>query len=198
MALISLNTRKMFYYSTLSDFELAGLLKNGDAAAYTLIYNRYFEVLYIHAYRKLNNQEEAQDIIHEIFAILWTKKETLDIKTSLSSYLYSAVRNKILDLIARQQVETKYVNSLQHFLDQGTCITDHTVREKLLTQLIDKSIADLPPKMKEVFELSRKQKLSHKEIALRLNLSEQTVKKQVNNALKILRTKLGTMLFVQL
>ena len=102
----------------------------------------------------------------------------------------------ILDLIAHQQVESKYMSSLQDFMTQGVCITDHSIREKQLAALIEKGISDLPPKMKEVFELSRKHKLSHKEIAEKLNLSEQTVKKQVNNALKILRVKLGTMLFI--
>ena len=188
----------MFSYSALSDIELTELLKNGDAAAYTVIYNRYFDALYIHAYRRLNNKEEAQDIIHELFTQLWTKRTAIDIKSSLASYLYSAVRNKILDLIAHQQVEFKYMSSLQDFMIHGTCITDHRVREKQLAELIEKGIADLPPKMKEVFELSRKEKLSHKEIAEKLNLSEETVKKQVSNALKILRVKLGTMLFITL
>ncbi|MCY1531626.1 ECF RNA polymerase sigma factor SigW [compost metagenome] len=178
--------------------ELVELLKNGDASAYTVIYNRYFDMLYLHAYRRLNDQEEAQDIIHELFALLWTKREVIDIRTNLSAYLLNSVRNKILDLIAHRAVESKYVNSLQDYLQHGTCITDHLIREKLLSQLIDKSIADLPSRMKEVFELSRQHKLTHKEIAEKLNLSEETVKKQVTNALKILRVKLGTMLFVQL
>ncbi len=186
----------MFSYSALSDGDLAVLLKNGDASAYTVIYNRYFDALYIHAYRRLNHKEEAQDIIHELFAQLWTKRALIDIKSNLASYLYSAVRNKILDLISHQQVESKYMSSLQNFMTQGSCLTDHRIREKQLAALIERGIADLPLKMREVFELSRKHKLTHKEIADKLNLSEQTVKKQVNNALKILRLKLGTMLFI--
>lgn len=188
----------MFHYSALTDSELIELVKNGDAPAYTVIYNRYFDALYIHAYRKLNSKEEAQDIIHELFAQLWTKRAVIDIRSNLTSYLYSAVRNKILDLIAHQQVESKYMSSLQDFMIHGACITDHRIREKQLAELIEKGITDLPAKMKEVFELSRKEKLSHKEIAEKLNLSEQTVRKQVNNALKILRVKLGTMLFISL
>jgi RNA polymerase sigma-70 factor (family 1) len=188
----------MFYYGALSDDELTLLLKSGDASAYTVIYNRYFDSLYIHAYRRLQHKEEAQDVIHELFAQLWTKKTTLHIQTSLAAYLYSAVRNKILDFISHKQVESKYMSSLAGFMDQGVCITDHSIREKQLSALIDKGISDLPLKMKEVFELSRKQRLTHKEIAEKLNLSEQTVKKQVNNALKILRIKLGTMVFLSL
>lgn len=186
----------MFYHSALSDTELVELLKAGDASAYTVIYNRYFDPLYIHACRKLNNKEEAKDVIHELFASLWNKKENIEIKAGLAPYLYSAVKNRILDIISHQQVESKYIDSLQNYLNSGNCITDYSIREKLLAELIEKGIADLPPKMREIFELSRKQKLSHKEIAERLNLSEQTVKKQVSNALKILRVKLGAMLVI--
>lgn len=185
-------------YSTLSDTDLTILLKNDDAMAYTVIYNRYFDSLYIHACNRLKDKEEAQDIIHELFTHLWNKRKELFIKSSLSSYLYMSIRNRVLDLISHQQVETKYVNSLQNFINAGYCVTDHLIREKQLTELIEKGISDLPTKMKQVFELSRKEKLSHKEIAAQLNLSEQTVKKQVNNALKILRIKLGTMLFLSL
>ncbi|WP_317042792.1 RNA polymerase sigma-70 factor [Pedobacter caeni] len=178
--------------------ELTVLLKEGDAAAYTIIYNRYFNELYVHAYSRLRDKEEAQDVVHELFATLWNKRAELIFKSSLPAYLYTAVRNKILDVIAHQQVESRYVSSLQHFLQEGYCVTDHQVRERQLAALIDKGISDLPPKMREIFELSRKQAMSHKEIAEQLNLSEQTVRTQVKNALKILRLKLGMMLFLSL
>lgn len=185
-------------YSSFSDVELVELLKTDDSAAYTVIYNRYFHTLYVHAFQKLNDKQEAQDVVHELFAQLWNKRNDLNINSNLIGYLYSGVRNKILDQISRQQVRDKYFNSLQGFLESNYSITDHRIREKQLTELIDKGIADLPNKMREIFELSRKKSLSHKQIAAQLNLSEQTVKKQVNNALRILRTKLGTMLFLSL
>lgn len=188
----------MLTYHTLSDVDLVQLVKQGDAAAYTVIYNRYFEELYVHAHNRLRDKEEAQDVLHELFASIWNKRSELKIKSSLAAYLYTAVRNRVMDVISHQQVETKYVSSLQHFLDHGYCVTDHQVRERQLAALIEKGIADLPPKMREVFELSRKHEMSHKEIAAQLNLSEQTVRTQVKNALKILRLKLGMMLFLSL
>lgn len=179
-----------------SDTELIELLKSNDALAYTIIYNRYFDVLYLHAYQKLRDKEEAQDLLHELFAQLWNKRATIVINSSLSGYLYTAVKNKVLDVISHQEVESRYIKSLQGYVEQGYCITDHRIREKQLSVLIESSIASLPQKMREVFDLSRKEKHSHKEIAAMLNLSEQTVKKQINNALKILRTKLALMLFI--
>jgi RNA polymerase sigma-70 factor (ECF subfamily) len=136
--------------------------------------------------------------VHELFAQLWNKRKDLNISTNLTGYLYTGIRNKILDQFSRQQVRNKYINSLQGFLESNYNVTDHRIREKQLTELINKGISDLPDKMREIFELSRKNSLSHKQIAVQLNLSEQTVKKQINNALRILRTKLGTMLFLSL
>ncbi|MNR01645.1 ECF RNA polymerase sigma factor SigL [compost metagenome] len=188
----------MLTYSLLSDLELTALLKEGDAAAYTVVYNRYFNELYIHAYSRLRDKEEAQDVVHELFATLWNKRAELMFKSSLPAYLYTAVRNRILDVISHQQVESRYVTSLQHFIEEGYCITDHQVRERQLTALIEKGISELPPKMRAIFELSRKHAMSHKEIAEQLNLSEQTVRTQVKNALRILRLKLGLMLFLSL
>lgn len=189
---------KMLTYSLLSDLELTALLKEGDAAAYTVVYNRYFNELYIHAYARLRDKEEAQDVVHELFATLWNKRAELMFKSSLPAYLYTAVRNRILDVIAHQQVESRYVTSLQHFIEEGYCITDYQVRERQLVALIEKGISELPPKMRAIFELSRKHAMSHKEIAEQLNLSEQTVRTQVKNALRILRLKLGLMLFLSL
>lgn len=188
----------MLAYSSLSDSELTDLLKKDDASAFTVIYNRHFDALYVHAYRRLQDRDEAQDVLHELFAQLWNKRQEIQINTSLSAYLATAIRNKILDLISHKEVESKYVQSLQGFLDQEHRLTDHRIRERQMQELIEQGIADLPAKMREVFELSRKHQLSHKQIAEQLGLSEQTVRKQINNALRILRVKLGLMLFVGL
>ncbi|MBB5637436.1 RNA polymerase sigma-70 factor (ECF subfamily) [Pedobacter cryoconitis] len=186
----------MSSYITLSDNDLVAFLKEGDKAAFTEIYNRYKGLLYIHAYNRLRNQQEADDVVHELFTSLWTKRDNLVLKTHLSGYLYQSVRNRILDIISHQRVESDYIVSLQHFIDQSEAITDHLVRENELTALIEKEISALTPKMREVFELSRKANLSHREIAQKLELSEMTVKKHVNNALKILRTRLGLVVYL--
>jgi len=171
-------------------------LKSGDHVAFTEIYNRYKGLLYIHAYKMLRDEEEAKDVLHELFAALWARGKDLVLHTSLSNYLYSAVRNRVLDVVSHKQVESVYLESLQHFMEEGDCITDHLLREKDLAAIIEREIAALPAKMREVFELSRKANLTHKEIAEQLKISEQTVKKQVSNALKILRVKLGVLVYL--
>jgi len=178
-------------YSKLTDAELTDLMRSGHHAAFTEIYHRYKKLLYHHAYQRLRNEEEVDDIIHELFTTLWIKRETLVLKTNLIGYLYTATRNRILDFVSHQKVESEYIASFQGFIDRTENFTDFLLREKQLRALIDKEIALLPAKMREVFEMSRKEGLSHKEISEKLNVSEKTVKSQVNNALKILRVKLG-------
>jgi RNA polymerase sigma-70 factor (ECF subfamily) len=164
----------------------------GDRAAYTEIYKRYTGVLFAHAYHKLQDREEARDAVQELFAVLWSKRETISISSTLCGYLYSAVRNRVLNTILHKKIESGYISHLQKFTHQEA-ITDHLVREKELSLLIETEVAMLPSKMREIFELSRKSNLSHREIAHQLDISEKTVKNQVNNALKILRVKLGSL-----
>jgi len=171
------------------------LFKTGDRKAYEQIYHRYKFILHNHAWNKTRNREESQDIIQEIFTMLWAKRESLDVNTNLSGYLYTSLRNYILNQIVHKEVQEKYITSIKSFVDQEPVIADHRIRENQLKALIEKEIDALPPRMKEVFLLSRKENLSHKQIAERLGTTEQTVKKQMTNVLKVLRGKLGLWIF---
>jgi len=183
-------------YNSFSDEELASRLKLGDKEAFATIYDRFKGVLFIHALRILQEKEEARDILQEIFTRLWTKRETIVFSFGLSAYLYASVRNGVFDILAHRKVERSYMTSLSDFVEADKYETDHLIRERELTVMIEREIAALPPKMREVFEMSRKAHLSHREIAEELGISEKTVKKQVNNALKVLRSKLGIYAFL--
>lgn len=174
-----------------SDDDLIGCVVHGDKLAFNEIYKRYWAVLYRHAKRMVKSDDEAQDIIQDVFEYLWRKRESLDIKTSVSSYLYSAVRYKVFDLIDKGKVRNNYIEELGSFIANETYTIDHLIIEKELAFLIEKEVSFLPKKMREVFELSRKEHLTHKEIAEKLSLSDQTVKKQIHKALKILKPKFG-------
>lgn len=183
----------MSVHSTLSDNELLQLTRSEDQRAFAELYNRYGSLLYIYALKLTNDTEDAQDIVQEVFLSLLIREE-LQLKKTLSAYLYSAVRYKIFDLFTHKKVRTDYADSLQHFVDNGEYVTDNYVREQELSRLIEKEISLLPPKMREVFESSRKANLSQKQIAEKFNISEKTVKKQINNSIKILRLKLGKLI----
>lgn len=190
----------MDLFDELRDQELLALFRNGEQKAYQVIYKRYWALLFRHARRILQNDEEAKDVVQDIFTMLWMKGPILFVDTTLSAFLYSSLRNKILDLIDRNKVRVDYAASLSSFIDHGELTTDNLIREKELSAAIEKEISFLPEKMREVFELSRKSHLSYREIAEKMNITDNTVKKQMNNALKLLRLKLGTtiLLFILL
>lgn len=186
----------MTVYSKYSDEEILQLLKDGNHDAYTEIYDRYNGHLYIFAYKRLKNREEAKDVIHELFLKLWTDREIIAEKYTLIAYLYASLRNRIINLIARQKVSTKYLESFnQYLVEFCNNDTDFLVRQADLQQLIEEEIAGLNPKTRKVFELSRQSNLSRKEIAEKLDISEETVKSHMHSALKVLKMKLGDLYF---
>ncbi len=188
----------MTYYSDFSDKELFNLLIQGNERAFSEIYQRYKEALYFHANRLLSDHDEARDIVQEVFTNLWAKRETLTIPDSVDAYLYGAIRNRILNFIAHQKVVDRYIGSIDTFLSFTHNTTDHPLRHKELEKLLLREIERLPKKMKIVFEMSRKQGMTYRQIAEELNLSDQSVKKQIQRAIKILRIKVKLSLFLSL
>ncbi|TKC00033.1 sigma-70 family RNA polymerase sigma factor [Pedobacter cryotolerans] len=179
-------------YKTLSDDELVALLREGNHLAYSEIYNRFFYLMFVFAYKKLSDEELAKDFVQELFTKLWVKKETILENGNIAQYLYISLRSRIFDFFAHQKVQTKYIDSLKDFASTNIVeYTDHLIREKQLLEYIEVQIKSLPKKMREVFEMSRKQYLSNKEIAEELGTTESNVSHHINNAVKILRTKLG-------
>jgi len=187
----------MSKYAAHTDAALLPLLQEGDREAYTEIYNRYHGLLYVFAYNRLKNREEAKDIIHELFLKLWLDRASLQITGRLSIYLYTAVRNRIINCITHQQIAKRYIDSFLSYVEQvNQQSADHLVRHNDLRAFIDKEIASLQPRTREVFELSRNTNLSRREIAKKLGVSEETVKSHMHNALKVLRARLGDLLLL--
>lgn len=173
-------------------------MREGDSSAYTEIYNRFFGVLYIHAFKKLKDEGAAQDVIQDLFARLWYKRDELNVETKVSYYLYTCVRNRIFDLIAHNKIKDKYIGSLQDFINAGANTTDEYINNKELYSLIEQEVASLHPQMRKVFVMSRFQGMKYKAIAEELNISEQTVRTHVKKALRILRIRLGFFVYLQL
>lgn len=185
----------MASYDDFSDQKLTELLSDGDRDAFTQIFKRYNGILYAHAFKKLGEQENAKDVVQEIFSILWARRDEISFKTNLSGYLYTSVKNKILDLITHNEIKDSYADSLKHFVNNSAEIADHLIREKQLREIIERETDKLPPRMQLIFKMSRNNHLSHKEIAEELKLSEQTVTDQIKKALKVLKSKISLILF---
>ncbi|SDL15820.1 RNA polymerase sigma-70 factor, ECF subfamily [Pedobacter sp. ok626] len=181
-------------YKKLADVELVSYLKRGDRKAFSVIYDRYWGKLFCHAKKMLNDEEEASDVVQELFTNIWYKRESLNV-FRLDGYLYGTMRNQILHFMAHQKVITKYTTSLSYYLESGVRSQDSIMVENELLQLFEQELAALPVKMRTVFEMSRGEGLSHKQIAEKLDISDKTVKKQIYYATKIFREKIRIILF---
>lgn len=183
-------------YKSYTDSELALLISEGVEGAYAEIYDRYAGLLYVHARKQLSDREFAKDLVQDVFAAIWNNRAGFQKGTNIVGYLYAAVRYKMINWVVRNKRFAAYEAEARADTAILAGAADHLVRERQLRKLIEAEIEQLPAKMREVFLMSREQHLSHKEIADQLNLSPTTVKKQVNNALKLLRVKLETFLAV--
>lgn len=177
------------------DRELIKSLKTNNEAAFNIIYDRYAPLLFIHATKMLQDREKAKDIIQDIFTILWSKRHELNIESNLQSYLYRTVRNRVLDLFAKEKVRLEYQNSLQQ-LNLTQPSSEHQYQHKELQAIIESELHKLPEQMQRVFLLSRFEHKSYKEISDDMNIAEGTVKKQIYLALKRLRKNLSYIFYI--
>lgn len=165
-------------------------IKKGSEKAFVELYNIYWKKLYYVCYKRINSQEETEDIIQELFFDLWKKRETLEIKKSVGVYIFTALKYKIFRLIDSKNVRKKY---LIH-LDDNEPATDETIERDLsfeeLYDLIEEKIEKLPDKCKLVFKMSRKENMNAEEISKKLDISKSTVFNQLTKAKKILRLEL--------
>jgi len=185
-------------YNKIADDELVLLLKRGDPLAFAALYNRYQGLLYIYASKIARDFDIAEDLVQELFVYLWEKRDTIQFNRSVSSFLYTSIRYRFLNLVDKQVVRSDYARSFQLFLDKGEFSVDNYIEEKELNRIIEAEIDNLPSKMREIFLLSRRLNLKNLEIAERLGISEKTVKNQLSLALKLLRERLGLVNFIYL
>ena len=180
-------------YKSYSDSELFDLLKAGNRDAFAEIYERYWKVMYVHTLKMLGEKDDAQDIVQELFVNLWVKGNDIPFNTNLSGYLYVSARNKIINLIHQRSTRKNSLSFLALSTEAARNTTIEKIVEKELMSVVEKEIQNLPEKMQCIFNLSRKQHLSHKEIADQLSISDKTVKKQIGNAIRLIKPRLNTL-----
>jgi RNA polymerase sigma-70 factor (ECF subfamily) len=180
----------------LPDGELLGLVRNDSMEAFEELYNRYWKSLYSFAYKRVRSKEISEEIVQDFLANLWAGRKTLVIKTSFEGYIYTAVRNLVFNYIAKETRRKAYSHFVQLFKVDTDNSTEETINTRDLQQNIEKGLNNLPEKCRSVFELSRRENKSNKEIALELGISEKTVESHLTKAIKRLRVTLNSALFI--
>jgi RNA polymerase sigma-70 factor (family 1) len=177
-------------YIDLSDEKLLALLKDGHEEAFDHLYFRYRNKLLSVAYNRLKSREIAEEIVQDVFTDIWQKRQTLQIRNKLSSYLCTAIKYAVLDHIRSQNTKDSYVAEMMKVTERAALSVEHAVEFYELDFHLNKSIEALPEKCREVFTLSRYENYSVREIAEKLDISPETAKYHIAHALKTLRLNL--------
>ena len=138
----------------------------------------------------LKDRNAAEDLVQDFFVSVWVEAPRLHIESSLKSYLFSGIKNRCLDYQKHLKVAEKYKTFILFASDNEDNSFDHYFAESELRQAVEKSMAKLAPRCREIFELSRHNGLSNQEISDKLGISKRTVELQISNSLKIIRKDL--------
>lgn len=175
-------------FSKYPDEKLFTLLREDNTDAFDSIYERYFSDLYTTSVKRLGSREDAQEVVQDVFVVLYNKRKEIPHVENLAGYLHTLLKNKIIDRYRKQLAAKKNKDSFQYVQPVITHVLPETIVEKrLLDEVISKAIYSLPPRCRAVFLMSRMEELSHQSIAQRLSISISTVDKHIGKALKILR-----------
>lgn len=154
------------------------------------LYDEYWEKLFKQIIRILPDEDDAIDVVQQTFVDLWAIRERIPQIKSLKSFLFIMARNLAFKQLKERLKSEQYRVYYTSHYNTSPLVTEQQVDFKELNTILENHINKLPEKMREVFLLSRKSNLSYLEIAQHLNISDKTVKKQINNALKILKLKI--------
>lgn len=156
------------------------------------LFHLYYPSLCSYAFGMVKNHEDAKDIVNDCFYEFWKKRHALEIRTSVKSYLYIAVRNSAINYLRKKNLEHKYSSTQTYpfyLQEEVTARMERLLQMEDLESRLKKAIDMLPDQCRYIFHLNRYQQLGYKEIALKLNLSVGTVKTQIARALKKLRAE---------
>jgi RNA polymerase sigma-70 factor (ECF subfamily) len=179
-----------------TDVQLIGLFELGDINAFEEIYNRYWLKLYSAAYKRLRDRETAQEIVQDFFTSFWINREQVKIQTSLQGYLFTSIKYLVLNYKRAEAVRNSYAEILQMVNNSFDNSTEENYYYKELLERVEVEVNQLPPKCRNVFELSRKQYKTNKEIAQLMGISEKTVENHLTKALRYLRVNLNSVLLL--
>ncbi|MEI8112526.1 MAG: RNA polymerase sigma-70 factor [Bacteroidia bacterium] len=182
---------------TKSNSELILLIQKDDRVAFYHIYERYSKRLYGFVLRYIKQHEDAEEIVQEVFVKIWESRNKIDAYSSFEAFLFTIAYNTTISLLRKRTNEKKYLEhlkSLQQADNSPDLIDEINFIE--LNGRVQSLLNELTPRQKEIFHLSREEGLTHDEIANKLEISVNTVKKHMGNTLTFLRTQINSNLTI--
>lgn len=172
-----------------------GLITNGlirkDKAVFDYVFNYYYSSLCVFAMQYVKDKDTAEDLVQDFFLSLWITSHKLHIHTSLKTYLFTSIKNRCVDYQKHNNVKERYKRYILFAEKDEDNSLEHFFTESELRQKIEISLSKLPPRCREIFELSRIKGYTNQEISNILGISIRTVELQISNSLKTLRKELS-------
>ena len=165
-------------------------LKEGSKRAYSLLFNKYYKDLVLFGGNFLLDKNHCEDIVQNIFLKLWKDRESLEIQTSLKSFLLRSVQNSCLDELRHKKVVRDHELYSLTFGSYDSIDTENYILYSDLKDKLDEALHSLPEVCRIAFQMNRLEGLKYREIAIELNVSERTVEVRIGKALSLLRDHL--------
>ncbi len=168
-------------------------LRAGDKSVLQTLFNNHYKEVCRTIYRFVSDQAQAEDLAQEVFIRLWQKKDTLDINTSFGAYLHRMAINEALSFLRKTKRQAGKIEEIGgNPIPSAYEETDgeEILIQKELKDQVSSAIDGLPPRCKAIFQLSRFEQLTYREISEKLDISIKTVEHQMGKALKTLRISL--------
>ncbi|HWV71867.1 MAG TPA: RNA polymerase sigma-70 factor [Pseudosphingobacterium sp.] len=166
-----------------SDENLFKACVDGDESSFEELYNRYWYKLYAEAFKRLRKAEVAEEIIQDLFTSIWLNRQKIAIHSSVSGYLYTSVRYLVLSYLQKELIRNNYKSYVKGSFKDFDNSTEMIISFNELQEQIESHVRLLPEKCRYIYELSRKEFKTNKEIADLLGISEKTVENQLTKAL---------------
>lgn len=167
------------------------LIDDSHIAFYEL-YTHYKKLLISFSLKYVKSQEIAEDILQDTFTHIWQNRKKLNPALSFRSYIYTIIKNKTLDRLSNVKKEIPFQNAILENTIDYNYQPEKQILDSELNEMLEKSLTLLTTQQRKVFEMSRNEQKSHKEIALELGITVPTVQQHVSDSLKKIRNYLST------
>lgn len=185
-------------YQQCTDRELIARLRLDDEIAFSEIYDRYWDKLFVVSVNRIGHQEEAEECVQDVLHKLWSLRKTFDVENeSLAAYLAVAVRNQVFNRRLKLHRERLRASGYE-FADTGYPSPEMELIARELQDRIDSAIKALPNQCRIVFEMSRKDGKTAKQIAEELDISENTVKYHLKRANREIKGNIGVIAWLMM
>lgn len=170
--------------------ELVKRVISGDQAAFKEIFYRYKDKLFSYCFRFTKSESAAEEIVQDVLLKIWIDRERIDPELSFNSYLYTITKNYSLNFLKKAAADVSLREKLFRYFDQYHQEPEDQLIFKDLSNVTKEAISLLPPQRRIIYEMSREQAMNYQEIADRLGISKNTVRNQLVQALKFIRSYL--------